>query len=246
MALVQVVGATVWRTDRFDAARAPKHTDMDKHFSSGSVTQAQRMEMLSLITKERQAAANIINRCIDNMIVQVANICGLKVPMNYGASRFCINRHEVVQALKTVESVVHKAAILMFIFNYFGKVVYDQAIGTTHQAACEAAVMSSMNISFEGLEGLRGRSQTCIGKMYSTILNRRQQKMHIRVFQFCYRVGVEKGVVGAGKKERRGKTIYYIHKLVFDHTNIGKKICTGVEEVSECWVVLFGVFVFGL
>jgi hypothetical protein len=55
--------------------------------------------------------------------------------------------------------------------------------------------------------------------------------VHDSVFSFDCRVGVEKGASPGKKKERRPKTVYYIHKLVFDHGGGRKKISAGVEEV---------------
>ena len=59
------------RADSFDA---PKHTEMDNHFSSGGINQTERTEMLISIINERQAAVNNIYNYIDKMIVQVTNI----------------------------------------------------------------------------------------------------------------------------------------------------------------------------
>jgi hypothetical protein len=187
--------------------------------------------MIQLITGERTAVTNIINRCIDNMMVQVGNMCGLRVHMNENTTRFCVNRSEVVQTLKDVSSKEHKAAIYLFIFNYFGRVVYEQTVGTAHQAACEAAAVHSLQVSFQGSEDMKRRNQTCIGKLYSRLLNKRQQRVHDSVFSFDCRVGVEKGVSPGKKKGRRPKTVFYIHKLVFDHGGGRKKISAGVEEV---------------
>jgi hypothetical protein len=222
------------------AHRTPTLACMDKHFETGNVTMVQKQQMLNLIKGEREATVNVINKCIDNMMVQVSIICGLRVPMNMGTDRNCASRSEVINALKVVPTKEHKAAIYMFMFNYFGKVVYEQTIGTTHQAACEAAVMVSLQVSFQGLEGMKSRNQTCIGKMYSTLLNRRQHKVHEKLYHTRCRVGVEKGgVSNSDKKTRRGKTTYYIHELKFDHNSTRRRIVASMEEVSIYTAVCF-------
>lgn len=222
----------VWRTDRFHPHKKEDIAGMDKHFPHGGATLSSKMQMLSQVMAERKEVVQLITKTIDNMVVQVGNFCGLCVMSNGGFSRRpCTNRTEIRDALKNVADEKRQWAIFLFIYNYFGRVVYERSIGTTHQAACEAAVMQRMNISFQGLGNFSARNQSCIGKVYTLLLNKRQQRMREQVFRFNIRLGVESNEIKKLTKSRRGKSVFYIRRLVFNHGNPSKRTYTEEEEV---------------
>ena len=111
--------ATLWKTNHFNPKKLPtlkNIKEMDKYFDRSDITDTDRIAKMQEIEADSIKCRHFMNSVVDNAIVEIAYVCGLKLN-SFGQLRVCINRKEVTKALKDVE-LRERAAFVQFIAAY--------------------------------------------------------------------------------------------------------------------------------
>ena len=162
------------------------------------------------------------------MWLDAAEVCQLtyKCPFNSPIRQPCRKLADISLAWRECAGPENCKRIA-FIFDYYGSIVHQRALSTTHKTTTASEVMRNMGIVFEVAE-MKGGSTNCVQQQYSSCA--KTQKFNL-LRGGCAKHGVRVNL-GMGKKQphtnwKRPKEVFFIFRD--DTEQPGVKV---IEKVS--------------
>jgi hypothetical protein len=224
-----------WRCDRFKVKVHSTEDDAIRNLAEGTIPSKEVVDKtLHQILKDKRTCDSVIKEIIKNMLVTMANASGIRVTIaSQGTTRMCATTYDVIQGMRTLP-IHDRLAMLQFLTNYAGGLLYQDTLGVTHQEATEDAVCEILHVSLGRNRKTIGiGKKTCIGQLYGLVYNRQKHRFQNSVLRGTNtHVSVEHGLVPKPKNWKRNKHVYFIHEKTKNTLN-GKMEVTQSKEVSN-------------
>ena len=151
--------------------------DVDRQLLRKDVSEKEKMELLGMIVHDYTKCRTFMTGAIDNAIVAIVNICNYRVKKQ-GQERQCQNKREAILAIKELP-LPERVALVHFVTSFARDVLYRDAVGCSHQEACEDAFLDTYNITFDEQSRfhLKAGFKTCVGSMHGECSNRIKQHL---------------------------------------------------------------------
>ena len=202
-----------WKHNRFDAYRPNTHAVAMRSLPPGTNGEVATEKLLTVINDDKERVASICTAHLAAMWLDAAEVCNLtyKCPFDSRVRQPCRKLSDITVAW-TECAGSKNAKRIAFIFDYYGSVVHQRALGTTLQTATASEVLRRMGIIFD-VAHLKGGSKNCVRQQFS-YCSQNQKYNLLRGGYQKHRVSVNLGLGNQQTKKnyKRPKHIFFVYR----------------------------------